>query len=174
MAVVRLGGRLRAGEVRVVSHGSRLGLFRQKCLQACVAGLIERKRHLSSRSVACWNDDRSGCCGTLRERRNFTVVQSALRLHGLFVWVYESASREALVRGDLRGRWALGAAGGVSAGAVVWMKREQHLVELVALEGECRELRQARDGRRDGALCLFSLYCFSCSFEFRILSSSSR
>ena len=135
MAVVRLGGRLRAGEVRVVSHGSRLGLFRQKCLQACVAGLIERKRHLSSRSVACWNDDRSGCCGTLRERRNFSVVQSALRLHGLFVWVYESASREALVRGELRGRWALGAAGGASAGAVVWMKREQHLVELVALEG---------------------------------------
>ena len=51
------------------------------------------------------------------------------------MWVYESASREALVRGDLRGRWALGAAGGASAGAVVWMKREQHLVELVALEG---------------------------------------
>ena len=140
MAVVRLGGSLRAGELRVVSHGSRVGVFRQKCLQACVAAILERKRRVRVRSVGCWNDDRSGCGGTLRESRNFAQAENALKSHCLFVWVYESECREALLRGELSGRWVFGDKGGDSAGSVVWVRREQHLVELVVQDRTGMEL----------------------------------
>ena len=100
-------------------------------------GLMERRGFVGEASrirAACANGVGSGHCGTLQELRNLRVVEKALKSSGLFVWVYESASQEALSCGDVSGRWCFGRPGGQLGGSLVWLKQEEHVVELLTGE----------------------------------------
>ena len=127
-----------------MSHGSHLGASRRKCLQACVFRGLESRggvREVAKIRAACCNDDSSGQRGTLREVRNFSVAERALRASALFVWVYESGSLEALDSGRVSGRWCLGCVGGECGGALVWLRQEQHVIQVVAEESEARVVK---------------------------------
>ena len=80
---------------QVVDVGSRLGRWRQKCLQAavCSLSLDPMSSRLRARFLLCCaNHDASGLCGSLREAQNFVAVQDALRQENAYVWVVSAFS----------------------------------------------------------------------------------
>ena len=110
-------GAIRDGSLRIVWGDSYTNVFRGKCLQACVASCLcgRRRRDAVSRLMAaCRNNDYSFFAGTDREKANFENARKVLEAAWAHVWVYESASGEALRSGDVRGRWLLGRSAGVS------------------------------------------------------------
>ena len=108
----RLQGALRARVARFAGPSWRFGALRGKCLQSCIVDSLvgeQRLRCMRYVKANCGNQDLSGYVGTRREARNLDAAREVLSMEGLYVWVYESASTEALRHGGaLWGRWRLG------------------------------------------------------------------
>ena len=73
-----------------MARGARLRFsgLRGKCLQAAVVASLHgkvRERVLRRLIQTCANNDGSGIVGTLREARNFEVVERVLVEEGLFL-----------------------------------------------------------------------------------------
>jgi hypothetical protein len=84
---------------------------------------------------AAWNNDGSGASGSLREQRNFSEVERALRVSDTRVHVLESACMQTLQQGEASGCWCLGSRTTHVGGVLVWLRRERQVVELVAKGG---------------------------------------
>ena len=133
--VWRLRGCFLSGEMQVRGCVARFHGYSSKCLQAAVAagmkGVVQ-KRVVSALQRTCANDDAAGYNGTVREARNFAMVRRVLVLENAYVHVYESACADALSRGELEGRWCLGATAGTYVSSLVWLRAERHVVRLIS------------------------------------------
>ena len=131
--VWRLRGCFLSGEMQVRGCAARFHGYSSKCLQAAVAagmkGVVQ-ERVVRALQRTCANDDAAGYNGTVREARNFAMVRRVLVLENAYVHVYESACADALSRGELEGRWCLGATAGTYVSSLVWLRAERHVVRL--------------------------------------------
>jgi hypothetical protein len=131
-AISRFAGALRSGDVWPECCGSRLGIWRRKCLQRvihCCKGRmqVDAERWFRRR---CQNNAGSGCGHSQAEARNFSEVLSFLRSQKCYVRVLASATRQRFSLGDACGGWQLGDSGGRCVGGVVWFVAEQHAMML--------------------------------------------
>ena len=107
----------------IVSRGARMGNGRHKCLQASVTGVMRRGRRdqgVSYLRRAAGNNDGSGASGTIREQRNFSDVERALKVSDTRVHVLESSCMQALQQGEASGCWCLGSRTAHVGGVLVW------------------------------------------------------
>ena len=128
----------REGALRVADCGTRLGQWRGKCLQVAVLACMRGQRRRAAEAVfraRCGNNDASGLLGTLREGRNFKVVEEVLVRERCYVWVCGGVSLEAVRAGQLHGCWQLGSVSGECLGGLLWL-RSGHVVRLAGV-GEC-------------------------------------
>ena len=108
----RFRGGVPGCELQVYACEERFHGYCSKCLQvAVVEGMkgVMHERAARALQRACLNDDAAGYNGTVREALNLEGVRPFLIAENVYAHVYESASAEALTKGDLEGQkcWAL-------------------------------------------------------------------
>ena len=132
-AISRFAGALRSGDVWPESCGSRLGIWRRKCLQRVIIHCCKGRMRYDAEcwfGQRCQNNVGSGCGHSQVEARNFREALSFLLSQKCYVRVFASATQQRFSLGDACGGWQLGDSGGRCVGGVVWFVAEQHAMRL--------------------------------------------
>ena len=132
------------GAPRLLDFGSRLGRFRNKCLQNAVLGLCRSSPKDAVRSrlpQTCCNHRGSGLAGGLLEASNFQWVGKVLRCYGKRVRVLDVKCRADFWEGSCLGAWNMGSAHGTLLGTLVWSRLDRH----VYVAADCHDMHMGLD-----------------------------
>ena len=110
--------------------GSRLGMWRNKCLQIAVLRMCNGSQTDDVRVrllQACRNNRGAGLAGGIVEATNFHSVAEALRCSGKRVRVLDVQCKDDFWNGGCLGVWNMGEPSGTVLGTLVWCRSDRHV-----------------------------------------------